>query len=40
MRLGRATPVLGSETTEILGEIGYASSDIESLISAGVAVQT
>ena len=40
LRLGRATPVLGSETTEILREIGYAPSDIESLISAGVAVQT
>ncbi len=40
MRLGRATPVLGSETTEILREIGYASSDIESLIAAKAAVQT
>ena len=40
MRLGRATPVLGSETTEILQEIGYAPLDIESLIAARVAVQT
>ena len=40
MRLGRTTPVLGSETTEILQEIGYAPSDIESLIAARVAIQT
>ena len=40
MRLGRATPVLGSETTEILREAGYSASDIESLLLANVAVQT
>ena len=40
MRLGRTTPVLGSETTEILQEIGYAQSDIESLIAARVAIES
>jgi len=40
MRLGRATPVLGAETTEILTEAGYSATDIESLIASKVAVQS
>lgn len=40
MRLGRTTPVLGAETTEILREAGFSAADIESLITAKVAVQS
>ena len=39
MRLGRTTPVLGAETTEILREAGYDAPEIETLLAAKVAVQ-
>lgn len=39
MRLGRPSPVLGSDTEEILREAGYTSSEIEDLKATRVAVQ-
>ena len=39
-RLGRPTPVLGSETDEILSEAGYSVEQIAALKAAGAVVQT
>ena len=38
-RLGRPTPVLGSETDEILSEAGYSTAEIAVLKAAGAVVQ-
>ena len=38
-RLGRPSPVLGADTTEILEEIGYGSEEIKELESARIVVQ-
>ena len=39
-RVGRPTPVLGSQTDEILTEAGYSASEIAALKAAGAVVQT
>ena len=39
-RVGRPTPVLGSQTDEILAEAGYSASEIAALKAAGAVVQT
>ena len=39
-RLGRPTPVLGSETDEILSEAGYTAEQIAALKASGAVVQT
>ena len=39
-RVGRPTPVLGSETDEILSEAGYSVDQIAALKAAGAVVQT
>ena len=38
-RLGRPTPVLGSETNEILAEAGYSAAEIAALKASGAVVQ-
>ena len=38
-RVGRPTPVLGSQTHEILAEAGYSAAEIAALKAAGAVVQ-
>ncbi|MEM8985114.1 MAG: CoA transferase [Pseudomonadota bacterium] len=38
VQFNRGAPVLGEHTSEVLGELGYGSEDIESLVSDGVII--
>ncbi len=38
MTLGRPTPILGSESTDVLTDLGYNSQDIKTLINEGILV--